>query len=313
MSAMSSQQFSRRAVISTGIGAAGAVSLPAAPGASQSQLLRRPYKTAADGQEREYYVYVPTGFHSEPGKKWPVMLFLHGGGERGDGRDDLKYTLTHGPITEAWIQGRDLPFVIIQPQMPPLDQQQRRQRERAEPPTRNLDGPPPPRNRARRSSAPMVRDEPGEKPRWDDPSGPPQGWWTLEQDLLGMVDATLEEFHGDPGRVYLTGLSYGGFGTWYMGSTYPERWAAIAPICGAGDASKVAAIAERKLPTWVFQGGRDTVVKTEWVMQTVRALEEAGHPEVRLTVHEDLAHNVWTRVYEGWDLYGWFLQHRKNR
>jgi len=309
---MATQEISRRIAIGASLAAA---SLGGAPGdgRSQPQLLRRRYKTVANGQEREYYVYLPSGFYGEQGKKWPVLMFLHGGGERGDGLDELKYTLAHGPITEAWIQGRDLPFVIIQPQLQPLDPPRRPQRQRSDPPTRNLEGPPPARSRARRSSTPMVRDEPGEGPSWDDPaSGPPQGWWTIEKDLLGMVDATLEEFRGDPDRVYLTGLSYGGYGTWHMGSTYPERWAAIAPICGAGDVSKVGAIAERKLPTWVFQGGRDTVVKPEWVMQTVRALEEAGHPEVRITVHEDLSHNVWTRVYEGWDLYAWFLQHRRD-
>ena len=81
--------------------------MDAAQGASQPQLLRNGFKSAVDGDEREYFLYVPAGFHSEAGKKWPVMMFLHGGGERGDGRDELKYTLTHGPIMEAWIQGRD--------------------------------------------------------------------------------------------------------------------------------------------------------------------------------------------------------------
>ena len=57
--------------------------------------------------------------------------------------------------------------------------------------------------------------------------------------------------------------------------------------------------------------GRDQTVKTEWIMESVRALEEAGHTEVRVTVHEDLGHNVWTRIYEGWGLYAWFLQHRR--
>lgn len=71
------------------------------------------------------------------------------------------------------------------------------------------------------------------------------------------------------------------------------------------------ALAGAKLPVWIFEGGRDPVVKPEWVMATSRAPEEAGRPAVRVTVHEDLAHNAWTRVYEGWDLYRWFLRQRR--
>ena len=97
----------------------------------------------------------------------------------------------------------------------------------------------------------------------------------------------------------MTGLSFGGAGTWHLAMADPRRWAAIAPICGPGDPSRVDQIANAKTPVWVFQGGRDTVVRPERVLETVTALEAAGHPEVLFTVHEDLGHNVWTRVYEG--------------
>jgi predicted peptidase len=127
-----------------------------------------------------------------------------------------------------------------------------------------------------------------------------------------MVDSTIGEFRGDADRVYLTGLSYGGFGTWHMAAGHPDRWAAIAPICGAGSTQQAKSIAEARLPVWIFQGGRDPTVKAEYVLQTARGLEAAGHPEVRMTVHEDLSHNVWTRVYEGDDLYNWFLRQRRS-
>jgi len=129
--------------------------------------------------------------------------------------------------------------------------------------------------------------------------------------VLGILDGVLGEYRADPDRVYLTGLSYGGFGTWYFAGAHPERWAAVAPICGAANPKLIARIAEARLPIWIFQGGRDPIVLAEWVLQSARALEEAGHPEVRFTVHEDMGHNVWERVYEGWDLYQWFLQHRR--
>lgn len=302
----------RRSVVFSGAAVAAGTALGASPegGRSSAQLLRRPYMPSDGTGEREYYLYVPIGFHTEAGRRWPVMLFLHGNGERGDGRADLKYTMQHGPLMEAWIQGRDLPFLIIQPQLPWYSRR-RPERERPEPPERNENGPPPPRSHGRRSEEEMIRKETGEKPRWGD-EGLPDGWPLMEKDLLSMVDSTIADYRGDPDRVYVTGLSYGGFGTWHMAAAYSGRWAAAAPICGAGSAGQAKRIAEARLPVWIFQGGRDPVVKAEHVLESARNLEAAGHPEVRMTVHEDLGHNVWVRVYEGWDLYNWFLQIRRN-
>ena len=157
----------------------------------------------------------------------------------------------------------------------------------------------------------MKREEPGKEPRWGRGSGP-RGWELIEEDLLGMVDSTLREFRGDAARVHLTGLSMGGAGSFVLASKHPERWASVSPISGAGGSAPVANIAKAKLPLWILTGGRDPTVKPEWVIQTAREIEEAGHPEVRMTVHEDLGHNVWTRVYEGWDLYHWMLVRRRN-
>lgn len=94
-----------------------------------------------------------------------------------------------------------------------------------------------------------------------------------------------------------------------MATTHPERWAAIAPICGEGNPE----LAHRLtyLPIWIFQGGRDKVIRPQWVYAMANALEQAGHQSVRLTVHEDMGHDVWTRVYAGEDLYNWLLSHRR--
>ncbi|HBY60496.1 MAG TPA: alpha/beta hydrolase [Solibacterales bacterium] len=227
------------------------------------------------------------------------MLFLHGGGERGDGKAGLEKVLKHGPLMEAWGKGRDLPFVIISPQL-----------------HTNPAPVPLPRgvtpNAAPRALPPISRAMPDTPSPWG-PEGPPLGWWTVEKDLLAMVDATLKEFRGDPDRVYLTGLSYGGFGTWYMAGTHASRWAAAAPICGAADPKVIPLIAAAQLPIWIIEGGKDPVVRPEWVTQSAIDLEKAGHRAVRYTVHEDLSHDVWTRVYEGWDIYNWLLQHRRKR
>ena len=277
-------------------------------GRSQGQLMRRGYDSDVTGARREYFVYLPAGYHTEPGRLWPVILFLHGGGERGDALEDLDQVLAHGPLAEAWIQGRDLPFIMISPQMPLFDRTRRFSD--APTPERIGDGQPPPRRRGRRPSQPMARVTDASVPAYAD-TDTGDSWHRMEKEVLGIVDATIGEFRADGDRVYLTGLSFGGAGTWHMATADPGRWAAIAPICGPGDPSRVSRIADARTPTWAFQGGRDEVVRPERVLETVIALETAGHPAVRFTVHEDLGHNSWTRVYEGWDLYGWFLAHRR--
>jgi predicted peptidase len=158
----------------------------------------------------------------------------------------------------------------------------------------------------------MVRQETGEPPRWAERGTLDEGWDLIEKDLLTMIYETLADFRGDADRVYCTGLSYGGFGTWYMAQTYPERFAAVGPLCGAGDPKRMKPIVDAKLPIWIHTGGRDPVVPAEHVVASARALEAAGHPEVRMTVHEDLSHDVWTRVYEGDDLYNWLLRQRRS-
>jgi predicted peptidase len=145
---------------------------------------------------------------------------------------------------------------------------------------------------------------------WGD-DGFPGGWQSCQEDLIDMVEIVLNAYRTDPDRVYLTGLSYGGNGTWHMAITYPERWAAIAPICGDGNSALATILAAHQLPIWMFHGGRDTLNKPQWAYDIANALERAGHQSVRFTVHEDCGHDCWTRVYGGQDLYEWFLHHRR--
>ena len=153
----------------------------------------------------------------------------------------------------------------------------------------------------------MVRETPGIEIPWG-PLGPANGWHESEDDLLHIVDHALAAYQADPDRVYLTGLSYGGFGSWYMAARYPDRWAAVAPLCGAGDPELVVRIGST--PVWLLQGGRDALVRPEWSLATAEVLDRAGG-NVRVTVHEDLGHDCWTRAYGGQDLYDWFLSHAR--
>src|SRR5687767_7930835 len=85
---------------------------------SEARLLKVPYTSIATGAEREFFLYLPAGYAQSSGQPWPVLLFLHGNGERGDGKAELDFVLNNGPLYEAWIQKRELPFIIVAPQLP---------------------------------------------------------------------------------------------------------------------------------------------------------------------------------------------------
>ncbi len=273
---------------------------------SEPQLLRKSYQSPATQKQREYFLYLPRGYETDKDKIWPVILFLHGGGERGDGLGDLDYVLDHGPLMEAWIQRRDLPFIILSPQLPIFNMSGQIDRPATRP--QRLESGVPPRDE-KRPTTPMTRTAGDPSPFGE--FGPPDGWWKAEKDLLNIIDSTLSDYRADSKRVYLTGLSYGGFGTWYMAAYHPDRWAAIAPICGLGDPTLAPILAQVNMPIWIFQGGRDDVIQPQWIYPMANSLEKAGHKTVRLTIHEDLGHNAWTRVYAGEDLYNWFLSHAR--
>jgi len=200
-----------------------------------------------------YLLYLPEDY-AGGGEDWPLILFLHGAGERGD---DLEKDKKHGPPKLIAKAGRRFPFVIASPQCPQA------------------------------------------------------GWWSSDVQVAAL-DALLSDlvsrYRIDEKRVYLTGLSMGGFGTWRLASLYPERFAAIAPICGGGEPE----MAERigKLPTWVFHGAKDGTVPVGKSEVMVEALRKAGN-EVRFTVYPEAGHDSWTETYDNPDLYDWFLQHRR--
>ncbi len=285
---------------------------------STDQLLKLSYFSSATQTNREYFVYLPVGYNSENKKLWPVMLFLHGHGQRGNGQEDLDYVLTHGPLMEAWIQRRELPFIIISPQLPlKFAIEGVEEDHSADPIPARLKKGVPERNYGFKSPIPIRRLNSEEFPEGPHSQfkGYPDfgGWVNIHEELLYMVDTVLKDFQADSQRVYLTGISYGGFGTFDMAARYPERWAAIAPIVGTGKLADATKIANARLPIWMFGGGKDRTVKPHWLYQMAEALESAGHPALRFTVHENMDHDAWKRVYEGEDLYNWFLRYTSDK
>lgn len=255
----------------------------------KGKIIKKSITSSVTKGKRDYLLYLPENI--DKNKKLPVLLFLHGNGERGN---DVNLVKIHGPLKEVE-KGRELPFIIIAPQMLPFPEGFS-----FKPNTNNLF-----LDWSKRQ--PMVRETFDAEHRYDEPY-PPYGWDMLEKDLIALINNTVKEYNGDKNRIYVTGLSYGGYGTWYMLSKYPELFAAGAPLCGAGnpdDAKKIG-----KTPVWLFQGGRDRVILPQWSLEMADSLDAAGG-NVIVTVHEDLGHDCWTRVYSGKDLYDWLLKNTK--
>ena len=200
-------------------------------------------------QAFHYLRYLPPGYEDDVGKRWPLLLFLHGAGERGD---DLELVKRHGP-PKLIEQGKDFPLVVVSPQCPA-----------------------------------------GE--RWN--------VFALE----ALLDQVMRDHRIDPDRVYLTGLSMGGFGVWGLALRNPDRYAAIIPICGGGEARYAAAL--RDLPVWAFHGDRDEIVALQRSQEMVDAIRAAGGSP-RFTVYPGVAHDSWTATYENPDVFTWLLEQRR--
>ena len=221
------------------------LAMAAAPHAQPTLAYDGGWTDTASG---EALVSLPDGYDAEPGRAWPLLLFLHGAGERGD---SLAAVGIHGPLKERR-QGRDLPFVIVAPQVPE-----------------------------------------GER-------------WTVGR-VAAALDDALATYRVDADRVYLTGLSMGGFGTWEAIQRMPGRFAAAVPVCGGG--LPLGVETAREVPVWAFHGAMDSVVPVEMSVGMVRALRRAGG-DVRFTVYPDADHDSWSETYANPEVYDWLLAHR---
>jgi len=218
------------------------------------------HKQASKELEVNYLLFLPAGYKQDKEKRWPLMLFLHGSGERGT---NLSKVTVHGP--PKIVKNRpDFPFILVSPQCP---------------------------------------------------SG--QSW--SDDVLLGLLDEVIKNYQVDENRVYLTGLSMGGYGTWSLGLKYPDRFAAIAPICGGGNILSIllpssgSEAALKKLPVWAFHGAKDPVVPVEESERMINALKRAGNPNTKIHIYPEAMHDSWTETYNNQELYDWLLQHTRER
>jgi predicted peptidase len=198
----------------------------------------------------KYLLYLPADYDKQD--KWPLILFLHGAGERGD---KLEKVEVHGP-PKLIKQGKQFPFIIVSPQCP---------------------------------------------------NG---HFWNNELLTLStLLDDIESKYKVDRDRVYLTGLSMGGFGTWALAGYSPDRFAAIIPICGGGE--PLVARALKKMPVWAFHGGKDPVVPVKRSQDLVDALKRANNEDVKLTIYPNALHDSWTATYDNPEIYEWLLKHKR--
>ncbi|RCJ25174.1 phospholipase [Nostoc minutum NIES-26] len=139
------------------------------------------------------------------------------------------------------------------------------------------------------------------------PQCPPSQSWSVER-LSPLLDEAIASYPIDRDRIYLTGLSMGGYGTWRWAAAEPERFAAIAPICGGDNPMKARNL--QNLPVWAFHGAQDRVVPLRESEIMVSALKDCGG-NVKFTVYPEAGHDSWTQTYNNPELYEWFLQHRR--
>lgn len=136
--------------------------------------------------------------------------------------------------------------------------------------------------------------------------------------IIALLDEVSGALPVDRARVYLTGLSMGGFGAWSVAMRHPERFAALVPVCGGGRVADVNASARdrgdalRRLGVWAFHGARDLVVPLEESQRMIEALQRAGVREARLTVYPDAEHDAWTATYANAEVYAWLLRHGRD-
>ena len=215
-----------------------------APGTQVPQVFQRPGRPDS---KLGYLLYLPRDYQKST--RSPLLLFLHGSGERGT---DINLVKKHGP-PKLIGQGQHLPFVVVSPQCPP------------------------------------------------------EGRWEADL-LLALLDDLNSKYSIDPARVYVTGLSMGGLGTWSLIGAAPDRFAAAIPICGHS-APWVAEPASR-LPVWIIVGDRDNHLLAGNCYGMAQSLQARG-ADVKLTVMHGVGHDSWTQSYATPELYDWLLRHRR--
>lgn len=196
-----------------------------------------------------YLVRLPLDYGA-PDDKPPLLVFLHGSGERGGALDQV---LIHGPWRHGTTEEAPFRFVVVAPHLPA-----------------------------------------GAK--WH------------PKDVMAVIEDVKQKYAVDNDRIYLTGLSLGGHGTWATATQFPTAFAAVAPISGRGDPDEACRLLS--VPVWAFHGAVDDVVPASGSSKMVRAIADCGGAP-GLTIYPDVGHDAWTTSYADPRLYQWMVSHHR--
>ncbi|MBN1265116.1 MAG: dienelactone hydrolase family protein [Anaerolineales bacterium] len=213
------------------------------------------------GRQLHYLLFLPRKYGVEDQQSWPLLMFLHGIGERGDSKRTLSRLKRYGPARMVE-EDPEFPCVVVAPQCPS------------------------------------------------------ETYWAVQLDLLDtLFDELQSTLHVDPDRIYLTGLSMGGYGCWHYALNYPDRCAAVVPIAG-GFKHQSREIPDnicvlKDMPVWAFHGSADTVVLPYQTESLVEALKACGS-FVRYSRLEGADHaQSWERAYADPQLWAWMMAQRR--
>lgn len=197
-----------------------------------------------------YLLALPEGYEAAAEKKWPLVVFLHGSGERGK---DLELLKKHGP-PKLIAAGKKIEAIVASLQCEPA-----------------------------------------------------QVW--NSHGVKALADELVRTLRVDADRIYLTGLSMGGYGTWDAALDYPDFFAAIVPVCGGAGVRWVMADRIKHLPVWIFHGDKDAAVPVEESRKIHDFLKKAGG-NVKLTIYPGVGHDSWTRTYDDPAMWEWLFQQK---
>jgi predicted peptidase len=199
----------------------------------------------------QYLLYLPDGYEADTQKKWPLVVFLHGAGERGT---DLHLLYKHGP-PKLIAAGQSFPAIVVSPQVLPNE------------------------------------------------------IWNPHA-VQALTDDIIRTHRVDVDRVYLTGISMGGFGTWETATEYPKTWAAIMPICGGAGVRFIMGERIKHIPEWIFHGAKDPVVDPAFSKRMNDVLTKLG-ASVKFTLYPDLQHDCWTVTYDNPEVWKWLFEQKR--
>ena len=228
------------------------------------------------GKALPYQILLPKNFNTS--QKYPLHLFLHGAGERGD---DNQAQLKHG--SQLFIKmNENYPAIVVFPQCPSEDYWAQISYDRNRETNENI----------------------FHYPEESEPT------WALSA-VMNLLDEMLQQPYIDKQQIYLGGLSMGGMGTFELLARRPNIFAAATPICGGGQPAHVSRWASQT-PVWIFHGDSDSVVPSRYSKVMVEALLKNGE-EPKFSLYPNVNHNSWDNAFAEPELFSWIYSHQKTK